>query len=113
MDSGNSGGGNESQETDWSLDEGEMEATDCAEENPEMASYHEIFKCSSRCVSRPEAGRGAKRNTTEVGLGGGKPDRPANSEDSALRETADSASTAWQARLDIIGIIFLTNMGYC
>ena len=44
---------------------------------------------------------------------GGKPDRPANSEDSALRETADSASTAWQARLDIIGIIFLTNMGYC
>ena len=74
-----------------------MEATDCAEENPEMASYHEIFKCSSRCVSRPEAGRGAKRNTTEVGLGGGKPDRPANSEDSALRETADSASTAWQA----------------
>ena len=92
-----------------------MEAADCAEENPEMASYHEIFKCSSRCVSRSrsEARKGAKRNTTEVGLGGGKPDRPANSEDSALRETADGASTAWQARLDneITRIIYLTNMG--
>ena len=57
---------------------------------------------SLRCVSRSEAERerGAERNTTEVGLGGGEPDRPANSEDSALRETADSASTTWQARLE-------------
>ena len=119
MDSGNSGGGNESQETDWSLDEGEMEATDYAKENPEMAPYHEMFKCctksdiSSHYVSRSEAGRGARRTTTEVDLGGGQTRSPANSEDSALRETADGDSTAWQARLDneITRIIYLTNMG--
>ena len=50
---------------------------------------------------RKHGGRGAKRNTTEVGLGGGKPDRPANSEDSALRETADCDSTAPASMLDL------------